>query len=937
MKVWIVCLLLVSTVSLAQIPGSNNPNLSSAIKWQQIKSPHFKVIYTEGNEEQAQHVTHILERIHEPAARSLGVTPRRFPIVLQNHTTIPNGFVTVGPYRSEFYTTAPQNYLRLGNDLWLERLAVHEYRHMAQFEKALSPFNKAAYFLTGEFGAGFFASIAAPAWFFEGDAVGIETAAANSGRGVIPSFLMPFKANLIEKGGFNYYKQYLGSYRDFVPDHYVTGYLMTTDLKNRYGVDVWDRIMKRSFGHPLILFTFSKSIRKETGVNLVKSYKKMLDTQKELFTEQLSKVQPSSFEVISTPDSKSYTNYQYPQIVAGENIIALKSGLGHIPQLVMIDHNGRETKLLDLGLFNDIGYISANSNRVVWTEYISDPRWQNRNYLVIKSYDLRTSKLTTLSKKTKYTSVSVSINDDLLIVTEQTSDGEHRLTLLDTAGKRIRTFENIDNSYFSCPTFDTSGQYIYCLKHENHGKTIIRLSITSGHAEEIRHFEGENVGALFVNNEHLYYNSSFNGIDNVYRLNLSNGTEEQITSAKYGAFNATISGETLYYSDYSVDGFQVVKVPLSEIMPIPKSTVENISIRFEQKMIEQEGLYNILYKEDSTRYPTRKYNRFTHSIRPVSWGIQQSSDENSSQFGIVSRDLLGSTNLSGGMRYNHTEQTWRSFANYSWQLFYPIIDVEADWGSRSLVTPFFQRHHWQQHSLRAGLRVPLALTRSRMSTSASIGVSTTVNLLSGLPTEILAPNSRLRNGELYLFESSISYQRLLKQSKLDVQSRWGQSISAIAKTTPAFSDFDTHLIGVESNVFLPGIFKHHGIKLKGGYQIKYGENLLSSAITVTRGYLHFAHSEFVNSQINYAMPLATMDWHLGPFVNLQRMRLNIFFDEGHYQNETSWNTIRSTGSEVLFNFNLMRYLLHLDAGMRYTYRISQSDSQLVAIFLGVSI
>ena len=346
-KFWLQIFLIF--LSVHYVAAQDLPNLPPSIKWQQIKSEHFKIIYPKGLETEAQRTTNILENIYEPASHSLGTTPRRFPVVLQNQHTLSNGFVTVAPYHAEFYMFEPQNYRRQGNDRWLERLAVHEYRHMVQFEKAITPFNKALYFLTGEYGPFMAAAAAAPQWFFEGDAVGVETAFGRSGRGRIPSFTMAFKANLIEKGGFDYYKQYLRSFRDFVPDHYVTGYLMTTYLKNKSGVDVWDRIVGRSFAQPYIPFTFSNSMKKESGKHLVPTYEEMLAEQSRLYNEQLDKIKPSAFTTLPHEANKKFTNYYFPRRIYDGRILAVKVGFDDIAAFVLIDENGKEEIIHQLG------------------------------------------------------------------------------------------------------------------------------------------------------------------------------------------------------------------------------------------------------------------------------------------------------------------------------------------------------------------------------------------------------------------------------------------------------------------------------------------------------------------------------------------------------------------------------------------------------------
>jgi hypothetical protein len=193
----------------AQEVLENNP---PSLKWYQIKAPHFKVIYPEGFEQQAQRVTNTLEHIYEPEAKSLGVRPRKISVVLQNQSSISNGFVTMIPRRSEFYTMPPQDYNFGGTNDWLDQLATHEYRHIVQFQRSITGFNKALYYLFGPATLTAMAITAVPQWFWEGDAVATETAFTHSGRGRIPNFGLLMRSNLQEGSVFNYHKQYLRSY-----------------------------------------------------------------------------------------------------------------------------------------------------------------------------------------------------------------------------------------------------------------------------------------------------------------------------------------------------------------------------------------------------------------------------------------------------------------------------------------------------------------------------------------------------------------------------------------------------------------------------------------------------------------------------------------------------------------------------------------------------
>ena len=182
-------------------------NLPPSIKWYQLNTPHFKIIYPEGFSDQGQRMANTMEHIYQPAARSLGVNPKKnFPIILQNQNSISNGFVTLGPRRSEFFTMSPQRANLLGNNDWLDLLALHEYRHVVQYDRSRTGLTGFIRHLFGEYSQAAVASTTVPSWFWEGDAVGIETSLSTSGRGRMPQFNAAYRANLLTKGAFNYNK-----------------------------------------------------------------------------------------------------------------------------------------------------------------------------------------------------------------------------------------------------------------------------------------------------------------------------------------------------------------------------------------------------------------------------------------------------------------------------------------------------------------------------------------------------------------------------------------------------------------------------------------------------------------------------------------------------------------------------------------------------------
>ena len=150
---------------------SNGQNASS-VNWRQIKTKYFQIIFPEDFKGKAQELANIISYANKQSREHLSSEPKRISIIIQNNTTVDNGFVTLAPWRSEFYSVANQE--NEGVD-WLKKLAVHEYRHIVQLEKFREGVGKVLYVLMGEQGLGALTLLTTPLWFLEGDAVSIET------------------------------------------------------------------------------------------------------------------------------------------------------------------------------------------------------------------------------------------------------------------------------------------------------------------------------------------------------------------------------------------------------------------------------------------------------------------------------------------------------------------------------------------------------------------------------------------------------------------------------------------------------------------------------------------------------------------------------------------------------------------------------------------
>ena len=186
--------------------------------WRQIKTDNFQIIYPDFFEDNAQYLANIYEKLYAHA-NTLGIKPKRMSMIVRANGGVSNGNAGWAPKKSELYTAPPQDV----SDAWLEHLCIHEFRHIVQYDKVNQGFTKALYYIFGEQITMAVIGVYVPMWFLEGDATVFETSVGKSGRGRSPEFLNEMKAQITEKGIYTYNKAVLGSYKDFVPNHYALG------------------------------------------------------------------------------------------------------------------------------------------------------------------------------------------------------------------------------------------------------------------------------------------------------------------------------------------------------------------------------------------------------------------------------------------------------------------------------------------------------------------------------------------------------------------------------------------------------------------------------------------------------------------------------------------------------------------------------------------
>ncbi|MBJ6110653.1 hypothetical protein JAO73_16640 [Hymenobacter sp. BT523] len=927
--------LLVARLAPAQslpVLSQNPPDL----RWQEVRTPHFRVLYPAGLDSAAQRTAARLERLHGPNGATLGVSPRPISVVMQAQTTVSNGFVTFLPRHAEFFIT-PQQALDLGTVDWLDGLVVHEFRHVGQFEKARQGVGRVLSPLLGD-GALGVAAVGVPQWFFEGDAVGTETALTRSGRGRIPSFGVGLRANLLAGRRYSYQKAVNGSLRDNVPNWYVLGYFMTSYLKTHYGPNAWAKALDEYYKFPFYPFSFSNGIRRTTGLTVEQLYgRTMTELDSTWRAQQAAQPAPTPAQELRVEATERvFTQYQYPQYTSDSTVLALKTGFDYIPQLVLLSRRGAERKVFVPGQLNIPEMLSVNGGKAVWPEFQQHARWGQRIASELKVLDLKTGQLTRIGKGGRYSAAALSPDGTRLVAARTDASYHHALVVLDTqTGAELQTLPNPANDLYIQPRWHPDGRRLVAVTLSAAGKTIVLIDPAAGTARPLLPVANVNLANPQPWQGFVLYNSAQSGVDNIYAVQARTGRTFRVTARPLGAYQAAVApgGRTLAFHDFRATGARVVEMPLDSTawVPVPVAATDAIGPYADALTAREPAgreVARLLARPDSAgpRYGVNRYSPLRHAFNLFSYGVVQSPTGNAVAVGLRSQDLLNTTQVFAGLGYDQVERTFSVTSALSYQGRFPVLDVDMTYGGRdaALISQgVTYRDQWQYLRFSAGLRLPLTLTHSKYLQGLTVGAYLLHEQVYGYDLPLRRVTEVGPNRPLNAVQGTLSYVTQLKRSARSVAPKWGGSLLGTYRTTPFGGSLNASQAGLQGSVFLPGLSRNHAIRLRAGYQWQdQTQYQFAPAVSFPRGEGYTSFDRLRVGSFDYYLPLAFTHWELGRLLYIQRLRATVFGDVAQGRAIRGINVgldYQNVGFDALVQFNVLRLRTPIEGGVRVVY------------------
>ncbi len=894
------------------------------IDWQQIRAENVRVIYPEGYAARAQRVASMIDRLATDHNRSVGERLYDFDLVLQTPNMTVNGYVGLAPFRSEFYTTPPQSFSRLSNTDWLDLLTIHEFRHVQQTSNQRRGLTKWASFLQGQLGWMVLSGIATPNWFTEGDAVVAETALTAGGRGRTPAFSSDLRALLRNNTIYRYAKARNGSFRSLVPSHYVYGYAMTTFARERFGNDVWKPVLQKGAAYRSLIYPFSRALKRRTDLTTRGLYFNTMAELEQLQDSALAAREPLiEGERLGSAD-KDIRNYQFPFVDGKGRLLALRTSYRQLPALVEV---GVPDRVITYTGIQREPWLAGSDRFVLWTQYAQHPRYTNQNFSDLVVYEISTGRQRKITEGGHYVSATFSPDERrLAAVWFDALDGFPELRVLNAADGTVLNEIKLEENNAAWPVFSADGAQIFFLAQNYEGVAVKAWDVVSNRVSTLLPRSAAPIDMLSVAEDgRLLFTSGLSGVDNIFSLEPGTGAFRQLTDVAIGAYYPYISEETLYYAAPTPFGERLRQLRLTDTgRPMPTVQPQTSSDIFQRPKAFAEERANLPVELEVSEYPTKNFSNTLGGIKLHSWSFNGSyiTPGLAVEFG----NALNTATVTLEGEYNFNENRYGGGLNVAYGGLFPVIEFQGLYQDRSTVVQadradslLFFGQEFNQLVIGPTVRVPLQWVEGNTSTTVIPSVGYQYYSVQDQEEGSLPPDF----GNLSL---GLQFSTLRRMAFKQVQPRFGAT-ARIAYDRGLGAGATSERLLLRSSLYLPGLFRTHGVRLDLDAQTEQATNLFQYAdiFTYARGFTAPLNDRVFRIGGNYQLPLLYPDIGILGITYFKRVRLNAFYDYSQFTldfRDDLTFTESSVGGQLYFD-NVWLNTQLITLGVQVAYRLNQ--------------
>ena len=859
-----------------------------SFRWQQINTDTARIIFTKGAEWKAERIASLIHRAAADTPFAIGSRLRKINIVLHNHTTLANGYVGYAPFRSEYYLVPSSNVFEFGNLPWYENLALHEYRHVQQYNNFRNGLSNGFYYLFGEQGMAFANAITVPDWFFEGDAVHAETALSEQGRGRLNNFLSGYNSLWLYRKNYSWMKLRNGSLKDYVPDHYQLGYLLTNYGYLRYGPDFWQKVTHDGIAFKGLFYPFQAAVKKYSGLDYKTFRKEALGFYKQ------------KLEGASEKDSaatKNVTRYFFPQYVGIDSLLYLKTAYNKLPAF-FLRTNGKENKL-ELQSISSEEWFSYRDQKLVYTAYSTNARWSLIDYSDIILFDLNSHSEKRLTHQKKYYTPDLSPSADRIAAICINDSLQTELHVMDAStGKLLQQVKPGPGIYLTQPRFVDKDKIVVGTRTPDSRMALQLYHLSSGTWEQLTPFTNHTMGFPFVSSDTIYFTANFQANDDIYFMSLNNRKIFQLTHGFTGNYYPSVFRNELVWSHFTANGYALAKKDLDNMKAaeINTAALQDTSL-----------LFPVALKYDIENIGTRNfkvslYRSSTGLFHFHSWTPNYQDPEFS--FTLYSDNILNTFSNQLYYVYNQNETSHTVGWNTAYGALFPILNAGAAYTFNRTINTVTNQLQVDQFKADLGYNIPLNFSRGKTYKFLNFGSSL---VFSNTRPSGFSKDSMFTQNATYL-SHVLSWSHYLPMAVQHIYPKLGYAAAVRYENLLSRKGYQ---FLANAQVFLPSI-ANHSIVITGSFQqtdtttfhnTGMVDILFSNRFANSRGYDDYYLSRMWKVGGNYHFPIAYPDFGIASIVYFQRLRGNVFYDYTRvYSNDKSlYRNMKSVGGELFFD------------------------------------
>ncbi|MEO8405158.1 MAG: hypothetical protein ABI480_11195 [Chitinophagaceae bacterium] len=863
----LACLLLFPLSLFAQRFGGTPPS----VKWRQINTDSARIIFPQGLDSQAQRIATIVHYQAATVPVPLGHQLRKVNIVLQNQTTIANGYVSLGPFRSEFYLTPALNSFDLGSIAWADQLAIHEYRHVQQFNNFHHGLSNLMYNLFGEEGFSLAINASIPDWFYEGDAVYNETILSKQGRGRLPLFMNAYPSLWQAHKNYSWMKLRNGSLKDYVPNHYNLGYLLVNYGREKYGLDFWEKVTADASAYKGLFYPFQKAVKKYAGVDYETFRNNAFDYYKKEETQKGADIKETGVSNVFPVNERVLTSYYFPYAISSDSLIYLKAANNKRPAFYIKDNEGTHfLRIRDISIDEQYSY---RNGKIVYVAYETDPRWSWRDYSVIKVVDISSGKEKTLTHKSKYFGPDISASGEKVAAVQIAINGKSELHILDAKTGEVKTkIRSAEVGLFTDPKF-ISEDSIVCGYRLPDGKMALAVvNLQTGSLMRLTPPSFNVVGFPCVNDHTIYFTASYAGNDDIFAIKNGDPAIYRITDGSLGHYYVNVSNEKITWSAFTAEGYQLQQMDQKDAKWTKMPAITTDSTILTYGVSHTGDVRAIIPGIMSSRlYPVSKYSKGTKLLNFHSWRPYYEDPEFT--FSLYGENVLNTLETEIYYLYNRDDKTSAAGFNATYAKWFPYLSIGSQYTFNRQARAGNKVKQWDQTDSRIGLSVPLNWVTNKVYNGLNAGT----NFFYRRDFNKGIYKDTFTTVQFSYLQHFISWGQQVEMATQHLFPHLGYNVSF--EYRHAVTNYKSWQDIARGVLYLPGFLPTHSLVLTGAYQETDTLNaLFGNRYPYPRGYNEAYFSRMFGGAVNYHFPIFYPDWGFGNILYLQRVRGNLFYD-----------------------------------------------------------